>query len=282
MSSELLDAQSLMAEFLSRTEPDKAPAYYRELIDRSTRIRGEEHPETLLLMSNLGTHFRAYGRHADAIPLLRRVYEAQSRTLGEAHRQTLISLNHLARSMAKNGETEDALAMVENGIERSNSAHGEISPTTAFLMYARARVLMRGQDAAATENALRRAAEVNEQALGADAPGTWFSHVDLLNFYSKQQRHDEALDQGNRLLALVANKEEGGQRLAETYYHVGRAFMRARDFGEAETHLLKSEKSNTNPLWTSAIRKSLAELYDAWGRPEDAAPWRQDNLAASP
>ncbi len=274
-ASEVLDVKSVLAEHLSVAGHEDAEAFYLDLIERSIAVRGDEHPETLLLMANLGTHYRATRQTAKAVSMLQRVYAGQLRVLGAAHRQTLLTVNNLSRSLAKTGEIDAALAMVDKGLAQSNAAHGETSPSTVFLTYARSRILQKTDDHEATEKALLESVELYRRVQGPDAAGTWYAELDLLNFYGRQDRHDAAIELGQQMLSTLESKSMGGLRLAETQFFLARIYLHAGLYAQAEPLLLKAVSAvDAKPAMRAGARKALAMLYDAWGKPEQAEQWR--------
>jgi tetratricopeptide (TPR) repeat protein len=57
---------------------------------------GEEHPDTVRTMSNVGVLYRNQGRYAEAESILSKTLEVRRRVLGEAHFDTLVSMHNLA------------------------------------------------------------------------------------------------------------------------------------------------------------------------------------------
>jgi hypothetical protein len=60
---------------------------------------------------------------------------------------------------------------------------------------------------------------------------------------------------------------------------LGHCLARARRFEEAERELLAvatlwRSSRDVDPLWRDRVAGQLAEMYDAWGKPDKAAAWR--------
>ncbi len=60
--------------------------------------------------------------------------------------------------------------------------------------------------------------------------------------------------------------------------NLGRIYTAAKKYEEAEVELLAVEAAlrvdeETTPRETARIRELLAELYRAWGKPDQAAQW---------
>ncbi len=104
-----------------------------DIILRSRRVQGPEHPQTLLFIANLGSLYLNDLQFTKAKPWLRQALEGQERVLGLSHSKTLITLGNLAQTLSALGEHDGALSMIEDGISRSLTAYGERNPSTIYL-----------------------------------------------------------------------------------------------------------------------------------------------------
>ena len=66
------------------------------VVETMKRVLGEEHPDTLMSMSNLASTYRKQGRRKEAEVLEALVMETRKRVLGEEHPDTLLSMANLA------------------------------------------------------------------------------------------------------------------------------------------------------------------------------------------
>eukprot|EP01062_Namystynia_karyoxenos_P061822 TRINITY_DN5444_c0_g1_i3.p6 TRINITY_DN5444_c0_g1~~TRINITY_DN5444_c0_g1_i3.p6 ORF type:complete len:138 (+),score=45.63 TRINITY_DN5444_c0_g1_i3:1666-2079(+) len=62
-----------------------AEGLMRAELARSERVRGREHPETLIVLSNLAYNLEQQERWAEVLPLYCRCYEASLRVLPQGH-----------------------------------------------------------------------------------------------------------------------------------------------------------------------------------------------------
>src|SRR5262245_57417663 len=74
---------------------------FRAAYEINIRVRGTEHPSTLVSLGNLAFDIYNQGRYAEAERLDRRWYEASVRVLGPTHPDTLNALDHLASSVSR-------------------------------------------------------------------------------------------------------------------------------------------------------------------------------------
>lgn len=69
---------------------------------------GEEHPETLISMSNLAGYYDRLGRSGDAARIGEECWEIMKEKLGEEHPNTLTLMGNLASYYDRLGRSEDA------------------------------------------------------------------------------------------------------------------------------------------------------------------------------
>ncbi len=211
-------------------------------LSEALRIRrktlGDEHSETAFNLAQLGAMLRRKGDYGRAEASLREALAIQERLLGADHRDVGVTLNHLGQTLGDMGDHAAAAPLLHRSYEIFAHSLGESHPFTAVTLcltgYARHRAGQGGD----TEPLFRECLSKLEAALPA-------SH--------------ELVSTSKGLFGEVLAAE-------------GR-------FDEAEPLLLDSHAQflagfgpdNGNPR--RAARR-LAELYEAWGRPEQAAEYR--------
>ena len=68
-----------------------------EVMERSRRVLVEEHPDTLISMTNLAFTVQGQGRNNEVVKLMSECVRLRSRILGAEHPDTLSSLEALAK-----------------------------------------------------------------------------------------------------------------------------------------------------------------------------------------
>src|SRR6202022_473787 len=120
-------------EVVNLLQEVKADLNAQEKVLEARRILGEEHPETLMSMSNLTYWSR--GKLNEAAELQENVLEARRRTLGEEHPDTLMSMHNLASTYRNQGpKMNQAAELQEKGLEASRRRLGEEHPDTWMSM----------------------------------------------------------------------------------------------------------------------------------------------------
>ena len=69
---------------------------YEEVSEKSCKVLGEEHPDTLANLNNLAVGYGDVGNYEKSLELHEEVYEKRCKLLGEEHPDTLKSLHNSA------------------------------------------------------------------------------------------------------------------------------------------------------------------------------------------
>ena len=156
-------------------------------------VMGPDHPDTLILRSNLACAYVSVGRLAEAIALFEQVLTDSIRILGNDHPNTLTSRNNLAYAYASAGRLAEAITVYEQVLTDRTRILGEDHPDT---------LNSRNNLAGAYESAGRLAEAITlyEQVLtdririlGEDHPNTLSSRNNLAGAYQRSGRLDEAI-----------------------------------------------------------------------------------------
>jgi serine/threonine protein kinase len=150
------------------------------------RTLGEEHPDTLVSISNMGVLLRSQGRLAEAEPFYREALEKRRRTLGEEHPQTLASINNMGFLLQSQGRLAEAEPFYREALEKSRRTLGEEHPDTLTLINNMGALLRAQGRLAEAEPFYREALEKSRRTLGEEHPDTL---VSVSNMGSLLQSH---------------------------------------------------------------------------------------------
>jgi non-specific serine/threonine protein kinase/serine/threonine-protein kinase len=93
-------------------------------------VLGEEHPDTLTTIANMGFLLQAQGKLAEAEPYWREALEKSRRVLGEEHPNTLIFMNNMGFLLQAQGKLDQAEPYYREALEKRRRVLGEEHPNT--------------------------------------------------------------------------------------------------------------------------------------------------------
>ncbi len=96
---------------------------------------GEEHPETLASINNMGLLLRAQGKLAEAEPYWREALEKSRRVLGEEHPHTLTSINNMGVLLLNQRRLAEAEPYSREAMEKARRLLGTEHPDALVLLH---------------------------------------------------------------------------------------------------------------------------------------------------
>ena len=109
---------------------DRAENLLVRVMETTSRVLGEEHPDTLIKMGNLALIYSFQGRWTEAEKLHVQVFEIEKRVLGEEHPNTLISMNNLTHTYKGMGRHDEATELMSIVIDLCTKKMGANHPYT--------------------------------------------------------------------------------------------------------------------------------------------------------
>ena len=125
---EVLKPMSLLASVLSGQQEDRFDEILplrREVLERTRKIYGDDHSQTLLAMSNMTASLLRAEDFEAAEPAARESLAAHRRLLGEAHMGSLIGRQQVGEILTRTGRPEEGLPFLLEAIEVGSDALGE-------------------------------------------------------------------------------------------------------------------------------------------------------------
>ncbi|KAM0554742.1 hypothetical protein ACHAPJ_006814 [Fusarium lateritium] len=111
--------------FLYQGRYAEAEKLQQEATSIRTELLGEEHKETLVILSDLASTLWRQGRLDEAEALETRIMETWKRTRGEEHHQTLDAMSNLAVTISQQGRSEEAEELERHVLEVRKRVLGE-------------------------------------------------------------------------------------------------------------------------------------------------------------
>jgi tetratricopeptide (TPR) repeat protein len=264
----------------------EALALFKHARDQIVPKLGEYHPLTLLILRNLGHMLWVYRQTAEAIPLLEEVRGRELMILGGQHPNTLTTRHELACAYRAAGDLNKALPLFQQaavGVEKLKFEHSYAQ--TILGSYCGCLELLKQFDKAAMWR--RKCLEVVRRKHGPNSVG-YAEELNRLGSDLLQQEKPAAAEACVReALAILEKHPNAGETLYGRSL-LGFALMDQGKYAEAEPLLLQAyqerKRSETDhkhegpPARRRQIEtlERLVKLYDAWGRPDQAAQWRKE------
>jgi tetratricopeptide (TPR) repeat protein len=256
----------------------KAARLYRKELKQSERVRGADHPDTLLLANSLANCYYSQGRYGDAEPFYMRTLEAMERVLGTDHSNTLTVLINLAALYYDQNRYEEAEPLYRRAVETLERLLGGEHPDTLTALSRLAELYCNQGRFGEAEPLYVQALETSEQTLGADHPDLLAALSNLASLNYRQGRYEEAGQLFGR--ALDSMERALGPEHSNTLRlvnNLGNSYQGQRRFGEAELLHRRAFETSERVLGAEHPETlipliSLASLYCNQGRFGDAEP----------
>jgi non-specific serine/threonine protein kinase/serine/threonine-protein kinase len=238
-STQTLDAENELANvYWYRDRLADAEPLYNQVVTGRRQLLGPDHPDTLRVQYDLAALYFAQNRYTDSERLMMSTLQAQQRVLGETHPDTLLSLSNLGslyHEQRRFAEAEPLRVKVLDGMR---------------------------------------------QNMGADHPATLTSMHNLATTYDRLDKWDEA----ERLyqMSITAKTRVFGVRHELTVLSVvsvAAMLVRRQEYASAERRLLDEATAlapleTADPKAATRLVRGFVSLYEAWGKPDEAALWR--------
>lgn len=280
----LYATDNLAIAYYRQKEYPQAESLFAKNLEIRRRVLGEEHPDTLDTMNNLGATYRAEGKWAQAEVLLSKVLDAKRRVLGEENPSTLLSMLNVAVVYRYKGEYSKAEPLMVRAVDLQRRVLREDHPDRLAGMYRLAALYSDEEKYAEAEPLFTKALKGQLRVLGVTHPDTLNSEAGLGQVQLREHKYAEA---ESTLRDLLKGYEKAMPESWERYNcqsMLGGSLAGQKKNAEAEPLLLSSyagmiERQATIPLESRRALvdagERIVELYENWGKPEQAVEWRQ-------
>jgi serine/threonine protein kinase/tetratricopeptide (TPR) repeat protein len=266
-------------------------ALAEELSRKELRIRravdGRDSMDTASTLDNLGVVVMLQGRLDEAAPLIEESAALIRKLGGDRHPELARALENLGNIYFQRGEYDRVLAVLEEVLAMRREVLGDDSPDVARSLTNLGAVQHRSGKPQAAVVTLRDAVLRMEGAYGPDHPDVASTHRSLGWALISAGDLDAAEAELRTALAIAERAYPAhGAALSGFQQSLGRLLVTRGRFGEAEPLLLDAHRANLEAYGPDNLRTrdtagALAGLYEAWGRPADAAHYRSAAEAVS-
>jgi serine/threonine protein kinase/Tfp pilus assembly protein PilF len=216
----------------------EAEKLLREVVDTARSLHGPDHVAVAVSLSNLGDVLASMGRNDEAEQHYREALAIKRKALGDDHASVAITLSLLAKLLNSMGRYDEAEQLCREALEIQRAKLEPTHHRTLATASRLARILANKGDWRGAEGAYRELVELRSMAYPAgDLRITW-AQVDLARCLRELGRYEEAETLLQECLRRVEDQ-------------------------------LGPDDDGTN-----LIREHFVALYEAWGKPDRAAPYR--------
>jgi serine/threonine protein kinase len=275
---------NLAAMYQAQRKYDRAEPLYLEVLQARTATLGADHPDTITSMNALAVLYWFMRKLDRSVPLFEETLRLSAKNLGVAHPRTINRAFNLGANYRDAGRLDHAVALFEEWLGRSKTALKAGHPTRQFGLTAAAETYGRAGRHEKVEPLLRELAAIARQVAGADSP-TYAGHLAPLGLnLLVQRKHAEAETALRECLAIRQKKLPEHWVTFNTQSLLGAALLGQKKYAEAEPLLVQGYQGMKQrqaripkeaQLRLSEALERLVQLYDAWGKKDEAANWRK-------
>jgi len=257
-----------------------AEPLFREALALHRKLEGNDHPNVASSLNNLAMVLRYKGDYAAAEPLLRQALARRRKLLGEDHPDVATSVNNLAWLLYAKGDSAAAEPLFREALALHRKLLGEDHPLVALSLNNLATLLYTEGDSAAAEPLFREALAMRRKLLGNNHPDVAASLIGLGRLLTERgdpQAAKPLLHEGLEIRRQTLPADHWLTANAESV--LGDCLAALRRYNEAEPLLVKSysilkAKRGEEDKSTQQALNRIINLYQAWGKPDKAAPYR--------
>jgi non-specific serine/threonine protein kinase/serine/threonine-protein kinase len=261
-----------------------AEPLYREAIRIRRKTLGDEHPDVAVGLNTLGVLLFSRGDLDGAEPLYREALQIRRKALGDENPQVALTLYNLALLLRARGDLAGAEPLSREALRIRRKAFGDESPGVADALGSLGSLLVEKGELAEAEPLLRESLTIRTKVLPARHLDIASGQTSLAACLNRQGRYAEAEALLREALSVREEKLPPEHwRLFEVKSLLGEALSGQGKFQEAEPLLLAGYEGIKDNKAVPAQRKRVARerlerLYEAWGKPDQAAAWHAEGV----
>lgn len=273
--------ENLARVYEDRGELERAEGMFREAVELRTKTDGKTHPDTACSEASLATVLTKQHKFEEAGPLFEGALSRLDSSVGINNRDRQIVAQQQGNFYAEQDEHATAAKIYRECLSWMEVHGKDRAPDLANVNVNLARSLRKLGQSAEAEVHARRAVELLTPLVVPSSVLLASMRQTLGGSWNDLKRYGE----GETLLReVVAAFEAGGAgyvtSLASAKTELAISLIGQEKYAEAETLLVAalgelSLGRETGQKWLPIVRGRLVTLYERWGKPEDAARYRE-------
>ena len=273
----------------NKGELEETETLWREALTMNRQLLDEGHPDIAANLSNLALVSHDKGNYNAAESLYREALEMRRHALGEEHPDIASTLNNLAFLLHDKGDAQAAIEMEIAVVAMYRNFFPNGHPALARALATLGSWLTREGRFADAEPLLDESLEMRRTSLGNEHPEVAGGMTSLAHLYLLTGRAEEARKLASEARSMfVELLPPGHWRTAWTAAIEGASLGQLDQFEAAEELLLESYDTlrqtpagGSRAGYVEETRAFLVALYQAWGKPVEAAKHANGTIAAN-
>jgi eukaryotic-like serine/threonine-protein kinase len=262
----------------------EAEQMVREGLAMERKRLGNENPAVASSLNTLAKVLFDQGKLPEAEAMFREALAMRKKLLGNEHPDVASSLNQLAVTLNDQGKLSEAESLYREALAMRKKLLGNEHPAVASSLNNLANVLKDQGKLAEAETMQREALALQRKLYGDESLDVASKLADLTFTLLTEEKFAEAEAPARECLAIREAKMPDDWRTFNTRTVLGASLLGRKKYMEAEPLLLsgyegmkqREDKISAagKPRLKEALQR-LVQLYEATGRPEKAAEWKQ-------
>ncbi|MFN0110098.1 MAG: tetratricopeptide repeat protein [Blastocatellia bacterium] len=258
----------------------EAAEIYRQSLTIHRKLYGEDHPFVASSLNNLAAMLHELGDYSGAESLFREALAMRRKLLGEEHSDVASSLGNLASLLQDKREYDEAEQYYRQALELRRRLFGENHLKLTVTMNNLASLLAVKGDWAGCEALHRQTLAIRRKELSEEHHEVATSLNNIANVIYHRKQYAEAGQLQRQAIAIYQKSLKPDHWMVHrSRSHLGACLTKLKLYAEAEEQLLaayaglktvRGEQHDSTRVTVS----HLIELYEAWGKPDQATPYR--------
>ncbi len=269
----------------SQGDHDGAEDLFLEALAIQLRVFDDQHPQVARTRYSLAELVLRRGDYARAEVLYRQALATMRRRLGDEHIEVAFGIHSLAVVLAGQGDQEAAELLYLEALALLERLRGAEHPDLAATLHGLGRVHLARREFRGAERRYRQALEIRRKALGEGSPYLVISLTGLGRVALEKGDYAAAEGWLNQARDIGRRAFPGGHwRIDVADSLLGDCRLRTGRYGDAEPLLLESyrglrSRRGERSITTLRALDLVIDLYERWGKPEEAAKYRAESVA---
>jgi serine/threonine protein kinase/tetratricopeptide (TPR) repeat protein len=269
----------LASVLVQEAKYSEAEQLLREALGAAREVYGEDNPYTVVAGGNLASALYWQGRHEEAELVWRELLARKVEMFGPEHPDLAQDYSNLGGVLYFQGKYEEAVAMYQRALAIYRKAFpGDHVSIAVQLMDIGQALDAQGRPAEA-EPLCREALAMYRRVLGGDHPSVSIAATFLATSLRHLGSFSEAENLSREAVSIATRRlGEEHPRTQGAAGELGLALAKQGRWVEAEPLLLAFAHALEAKTGVEGdareVREAIAEMYEAWGKPDKAAEYR--------